>query len=177
MQEQAELASFTKASENSREKNLSVAKLQAFVMPLLTTVIGSSSVLTLVYGGYLAIHGEITVGQFVAFNSYIGMLVWPMIAAGECVTHVSQGMASVARVKKIFDEQPDIVDESNGTSLQLQGGITLRNLTFAYPGHEDTLALQNISVTVAPGETLAIVGRTGCGKSTLVNLLVRLYDV
>jgi len=142
-------------------------------------IIGTSTLITLLYGGYLAIHGEITVGQFVAFNSYVGMLVWPMMAVGECITHISQGLASLGRIYGIFQEQPEIVDseKTNHAITSLKGEIRLNKLTFAYPDMPEVTVLEDVSVTVKPGETLAILGRTGSGKSTVPSLLVRLYDV
>lgn len=178
VQEKKELLAFSKVNLLNREKNLGVARLMALVIPLLNFVVGISTLITLLYGGRLAILGEITLGQFVAFNSYVGMLVWPMIAVGECVSSFSQGMASVKRVDVILKEKPDITD-GPGTRMDitaLRGGIDLKDLSFAYPGAESKIVLDRVSVSVAPGETLAVIGRTGCGKTTLMNLLVRLYD-
>ncbi len=175
VQEHRELAAFARANRNSKEKNLAVVRLMALVFPMLDLIIGVSSLLTLLYGGWLAICGDITLGQFVAFNSYINMLVWPMIAAGECVSSLSQGMASLKRIRMILDEVPDIADGKDTSVTELRGGIELRHLTFDYPGTH-VHALEDISVKVAPGETLAIIGRTGAGKTTLVSLIERLYD-
>ncbi|MGN0793513.1 MAG: ABC transporter ATP-binding protein [Aristaeellaceae bacterium] len=179
VQERRELQAFAQTTRNTQEKNLRVVRLQALVMPLMDVIIGCSSLLTLVYGGYLAIHGEITVGQFVAFNSYIGMMVWPMAAVGECITSISQGTASLSRIFSIFMEKPDIVDsgKTDRSITRLSGDVKLDHLTFAYPGHPDTPVLRDISVTIRPGETLAIIGRTGAGKTTIPSLLTRLYDV
>ena len=179
VQERKELYAFAKTTEFTKEKNLNVVRLQALMMPIMDLIIGTSTLLTLLYGGYLAIHGEITVGQFVAFNSYVGMLVWPMMAVGECITHVSQGLASLGRIFSIFQEQPEIVDgeQTNHDLIALKGEIKLNKLTFAYPDMPEVTVLEDISVTVKPGETLAILGRTGSGKSTIPSLLVRLYDV
>ena len=179
VQERKEIAAFAKTTEFTKDKNLNVVRLQAMMMPVMDLIIGTSTLLTLLYGGYLAIHGEITVGQFVAFNSYVGMLVWPMMAVGECITHVSQGLASLGRIFGIFQEQPDIVDgeQTDHSVTGLKGEIKLNKLTFAYPDMPDVTVLEDVSVTVKPGETLAILGRTGSGKSTIPSLLVRLYDV
>ena len=179
VQERKELYAFAKTTEFTKEKNLNVVRLQALMMPIMDLIIGTSTLLTLLYGGYLAIHGEITVGQFVAFNSYVGMLVWPMMAVGECITYVSQGLASLGRIFSIFQEQPEIVDgeQTNHDLTALKGEIKLNKLTFAYPDMPEVTVLEDISVTVKPGETLAILGRTGSGKSTIPSLLVRLYDV
>ncbi len=179
VQERKELYAFAKTVAFTREKNLGVVRLQALVMPLLDLVVGLSSLLTLVYGGYLAIYGEINVGQFITFNSYVTMLVWPMMAVGECITSVSQGLASLRRLCGIFDAKPDIVDSdrTDDSLTSLHGDIAINHLTFAYPDQPETTVLDDVSVTVRAGETLAVLGRTGSGKSTLPNLLMRLYDV
>ena len=176
VQERKELAAFAKASANSREKNLHVVKLVALVLPLLDLVVGLSLLLTLVFGGRMAVYGEITVGQFVSFNGYVTMLVWPMIAVGESVSSMSQGMASLRRIRAILDEKPEIRDEGDPSVTSLEGEIEFRDLTFRYPGSAGLPALEGVSVHVAAGETLAVIGRTGCGKTTLVNLLERLWD-
>ncbi len=177
VQERKELAAFAKASANSRKKNLHVVKLIALVLPLLDLVVGLSLLLTLIFGGRMAIYGEITIGQFVSFNGYVTMLVWPMIAVGESVSSMSQGMASLRRIRAILDEQPEIRDEGDPAVTALKGEIEFRDLTFRYPGSAVSLpALDGVSVHVAAGETLAVIGRTGCGKTTLVNLLERLWD-
>ena len=176
VQERKELAAFAKVNQMNQDKNMDVARTQALFLPLLDLIIGISGLLTLLYGGYLAIAGDITLGQFEAFNLYIAMLVWPMMAAGECITFISQGMASLKRVQVILDERPDIVDGPEARGVEgLKGEIDLDGLTFAYPG-QDCPALENISVHVSQGETLAILGRTGSGKTTLANLLLRLYN-
>ena len=178
VQEHFELAAFALKNKNTKEKNLGVVRLIALVMPLLDLVIGLSMLITLIYGGYLTIQGVISVGQFVAFNSYVGMLVWPMIAVGECVSSMSQGLASLGRIRTILEEVPDIADtpECRHEITALQGTIVFDHLTFTYPDTSGEPVLNDISVTVQKGETLAIVGRTGCGKTTMVSLLERLYD-
>ena len=177
VQEHKELAAFALVNLKAKEKNLGVVRLQALMMPLMDLVIGASSLLTLLYGGYLAVVGEITLGQFVAFNSYVGMLVWPMMAVGEAITSISQGMASLKRIHKIFQEEPDIIDVATSReTTALEGEIDLKHLTFAYPSQPDTAVLEDVNLHVARGETLAILGRTGSGKTTLPSLLLRLYD-
>ena len=178
VQEHNELAVFAVTNKNNQEKNLSVVRLQALFVPLLDLIVGASSLLTLLYGGYLAIDGTISLGQFVAFNSYIGMLVWPMIAAGECITYVSQGLASLKRIMTISQEQPDIVDGPEVKPVEhLEGDLVFDHLTFSYPGESNAPALSDICLHVEKGSTLAVLGRTGSGKTTLANLLMRLYDV
>ena len=176
VQEMAQLKAFARINAKNREKNLAVVRLVAIAIPVLELIIGLSLLATLLYGGRLAIYGQITPGQFVAFNSYVGMLVWPMIAVGEAVSSVSQGMASLKRIRAILDERPDIRDEGDPAITGLKGEIALNGLTFAYPGAESRPALKDISVRVKAGETLAVIGRTGSGKTTLASLLTRLWD-
>ena len=134
VQERQELAAFARVNRLNQDRNMAVARTQALFMPLLDLVIGVSGLLTLLYGGYLTIAGEITLGQFEAFNLYIAMLVWPMLAAGECITFISQGMASLKRIRTILDEKPEIVDGAEVKDVAaLRGEIDLDGLTFAYP--------------------------------------------
>lgn len=178
VQERQELKAFAKANQNNKDKNMNVVRLQAIVMPLLDALVGLASVITLLYGGYLVVEGEISGGQFVAFNQYITMLVWPMIAVGDSINTFSQGLASMSRIQSIFDAEPEIRDtEKTDTSIQkLEGEIRLSGLNFRY---KEALpeALQDISVTIPKGSTLAILGRTGSGKTTIANLLLHMYNV
>ena len=177
VQERKELAAFARANGNCREKNLRVVRLMAFFLPMLDLIVGISLLLTLAYGGRMAIFGEITVGQFVTFNGYVTMLIWPMIAVGESISGLSQGLASMRRIRTILDEQPEIVDEGDPSITSLKGDIEFRDLTFRYPGApENHPALDHVSVHVPAGETLAVIGRTGCGKTTMMSLLERLWD-
>lgn len=177
VQERKELYAFAKTNLKNKDKNMAVVRLRAIFMPVLDLIIGASLLITLLLGGYLAINGTITVGQFIAFNSYIGMLVWPMMAVGECITSISQGMASARRIFRIFCEKPEIVDGENVKNVEtLRGEVELKNLTFAYPDADKTNVLKNISVHVPAGSSLAVMGRTGSGKTTLANLMLRLYD-
>jgi ATP-binding cassette subfamily B protein len=176
VQERKELKEFAKANLKNKERNLRVVKLQAFIMPLLDILIGFSSVITLLYGGYLTIRGDITIGRFIAFNQYINMLVWPMIATGDSITFFSQGIASIKRIQNIFNEKPEIYEEKYVKPVkQLNGKIEFKELSFQYT-EENTEVLKQISLTVEQGNTLAILGRTGSGKTTIANLLLRLYN-
>lgn len=178
VQEEKEIESFSRTNLNNKKANLQVVKLQATVLPLLDLLIGISSVITLLYGGKLVLDGVITPGKFVAFNSYIGMLVWPMIAAGDSINMLSQGFASIKRVRTIFMEQSEIVDgpECDNKITELSGEIAINRLTFSYKEGTSPV-LQDISVKIPKGNTLAILGRTGSGKTTIANLLLRLYNV
>ncbi len=176
VRERAELRAFAKANKNAMDKNLRVVRLQSVVMPLLDVIIGLSSLSTLIYGGSLALTGEITLGRFVAFHQYINMLVWPMIACGDAINMFSQGTASIRRIQDIFDEKPEVSDQADAAGpAQIKGDITLSHLTFVHRGQSGP-TLKDISLSVPAGTTLAIIGGTGSGKSTLVNLLLRLYN-
>lgn len=177
VQEEKDFEAFEEASRNSMEKNLSMVKLRAVIGPVFDTITGLSILVTLVFGGRMVLAGQVSIGQFVAFNSYIGMLVWPMIACGDCVNLFSQAAAAFKRIALIFEEQPDIVDKSTEAMqrVELQGEITMKNLTFTYPDGELPV-LQDLDLHVAAGETLAILGRTGSGKSSMADLLLRVYD-
>lgn len=191
VRERAQLAVFTKANEKTREKNLALVRLQAVVMPLLEVLVGVSSLITLIYGGYLAIVGEITLGRFVAFHQYVNMLVWPMIACGDAMNTFAQGSASLKRVRAVMTAEPEIkdapqtaqtadgrggkADVQEGQRNVLSGRITFSHLTYTHKGAREP-ALQDICLEVPAGTTLAVIGRTGSGKTTLVDLLLRLYN-
>ncbi|MCM1190101.1 MAG: ABC transporter ATP-binding protein/permease [bacterium] len=179
VQEDKDFASFEEASVNSMEKNLSVVKLRAIFGPALDAVTGLSLLLTLILGGKMVLNGQVTIGQFVAFNSYIGMLVWPMIACGDCINSFSQAAAAYHRIAAIFKVQPEILDPcpqlTESDAAPLNGDIRLNDLTFTYPDGE-TPVLEHVSLHIRPGEMLGILGRTGSGKSSLADLLLRVYD-
>jgi len=177
VQEEKDFKAFEKASENSMRKNLETIKLWTVVGPLLDVVTGVSILLTLVFGGRMVLNGQVSIGQFVAMNSYIGMLVWPMIACGDCVNSFTQASAAFKRIAMIFAEKPDIIDKSlpSEQDIKLQGGITLRDLSFTYPDGTEPV-LRHVNLEIKPGEMLAVLGRTGSGKSSLSDLLLRVYD-
>ena len=176
VREKSQRYRFLKENRNTMDKNLKIAKIQSIVIPLLDVLIGLSSLLTLIYGGYLALLGDITLGRFVAFNQYINMLVWPMLACGDSVNMFSQGAASIRRIQDIFESQPEIHDSEQTKAVDaISGEITFNHLTFIHRGHSEP-TLSDITLHVPAGTTLAIIGRTGNGKSTLVNLLLHLYN-
>lgn len=179
VQEDRDLASFDTASRNSMEKTLSAVKLWAVAGPFLDVVTGISLLLTLIFGGRMVLNGQVSIGQFVAFNSYIGMLVWPMIACGDSINIFTQAAAAFKRIALIFQEKPDIVDMypemKQYADMQLKGEIDIKDLTFTYPDGEYPV-LSHVDLHVAQGEMLGILARTGSGKSTLADLLLRVYD-
>ncbi len=178
VQEEEDFKAFARASENVKEKNLAVVKLRAVFGPSLDAVTGISLLLTLIFGGKMVLAGTISVGQFVAFTTYISMLVWPMIACGDCINMFSQASAAFQRISCIFREEPDIVDREGipeGEDVKIRGELTLKDLTFTYPDGEEPV-LQSVNLHVKAGEMLGILGRTGSGKSSLADLLLRVYD-
>lgn len=176
VRERAELRAFAKKNANTMGKNLGIAKMQSIVMPLLDVIIGLSVLITLIYGGYLALVGDITLGRFVAFNQYVNMLVWPMLACGDAINMFSMGSASIQRIQNIFNEDPAVFDREEVAPIDpIKGDITFSHLTFIHKGHSEP-TLEDINLHVPAGTTLAIIGRTGNGKSTLVNLLLHLYN-
>lgn len=175
VQEKAQRRAFYQANKNSMDKNLDIARLQSIVMPLLDVVIGATGLITLLYGGYLALLGDITLGRFIAFNQYVNMLVWPMLACGEAINMFSQGDASAKRVQEIMESKPAIYDAKDVVAVEeIKGHIRFDHLTFIHRGAVEP-TLKGITLDVPAGTTLAIIGRTGNGKSTLVNLLLHLY--
>lgn len=175
VQEEAEIARFDKAADNYVVKSMNMIKLWGLFMPIMQLIAGISYLIVLAYGGIMVIHARITLGDLVAFISYLGMLIWPMMAVGRVINVLQRGAASMERLNALFDQTPDVNDHPEAVPVSsLKGDIDFRNLSFAYP--DGTQALRNISIKVEKGKTLAIIGRTGSGKTTLVNLLLRLYN-
>lgn len=178
VQEAKDMEAFEQVARENQEANLKVVKLRAIVLPLLDGLIGLASGLTLLYGGYLVVSGGITLGKFVAFNSYVMLLVWPMMAAGESITMISQGAASWKRVRSLFAQQPEVTDDSltDESITGIGSSIEFRDLRFRYQP-ELPEVFSGLDASIPAGATVGILGRTGCGKSTLVSLLTRLYNV
>src|SRR5690242_4772413 len=179
-QEQAETAAFRRLSDDYLARNLRLARVQGVFFPLLTLLGGLSALVVLYVGGRLVIAGSITVGGFIAFGVYLGMLVWPMIALGWAVNLVQRGAASMGRINELFRQVPAIDEPDTPATLPpARNGraVEFRDVWFTYPGAPERGAvLQAISFRIEAGRSLAVVGATGSGKSTLVDLLVRTYD-
>jgi ATP-binding cassette subfamily B protein len=199
-QESAELERFRLANEEYIRRNRRLVVVQGFFFPSMTFFLGLAAMLVLWFGSRLVINGSITLGEFVAFNAYLTMLAWPMIAFGWVTNIVQRGLASWKRLLEVLTVEPAIADDSpaeagrhlpqdvgsgfspayvasgfSRTSLSrtFRGDIEFRNLTFSYNGHP---VLRGISAHIKAGQTAALVGLTGSGKSTLISLLARLHD-
>ena len=177
-QERHEIERFSAANREYVRRNRVLIRLQGMFFPSMTLFLGFGSLLVLWVGSRDVINGQITLGEFVAFNSYLVMLSWPMIAFGWVTNMLQRGMASWRRMLEVLDARPDISDAGAteaGRAAPLTGAIDIRDLTFAYPGAERPV-LDRVSLTIAPGQTVALVGGTGSGKSTLISLLPRLHQ-
>ncbi|MGM0934000.1 MAG: ABC transporter ATP-binding protein [Bacteroidota bacterium] len=166
---------FTELSNGSRDKNIALVKVQAFFFPLMVLLIGISNVLVIYIGGRQYINGLIDLGVIVEFLLYVNMLTWPIASIGWVTSLVQQAEASQERINEFLDEEPEITNPKQ-TPDDIQGDIAFKNVNFTYDDTNIT-ALKNISFEVNSGETLAIIGKTGAGKSTILELIGRLYDV
>jgi ATP-binding cassette subfamily B multidrug efflux pump len=175
-QENAEIAAFQSLNYEYAERNLSLVRVGAVMRPLMQFLIGAGFVLIIWYGGMLAARHEMTTGQFTEFNLYLTRLIWPLIALGYVINLYQRGTASLKRMNAIMAIQPDIKDADDvKPQSAIQGKIEFRNLTFRY--HEtDEPVLYDINLTIEAGQTVAFVGRTGSGKSTIANIISRLID-
>jgi len=175
-QEGAEIAAFNELNRQYAEKNLSLVRIDSLMRPLMTFLIGMGFVLIIWVGVPAAIRGEISVGQFTVFNMYLFRLIWPLIALGYVVNLYQRGTASLKRMNSILAIQPTIADSPNAIDKSPDAGeIEFRQLTFSYKAKGE-IVLREINLHIAPGQTVAFVGRTGSGKSTLVNLIPRVVD-
>jgi len=173
-QEEAEIASFETANQEYIRRSLLLVRLMAMLWPTLEFVLGLSLMITLFVGGREVIEHRITVGQFTSYNVYMVQLTWPMIAIGWVVNLFQRGTASVVRIDELLKHPPSITDSPTAANIPIAGDIEFRKLTFAYPGAPPVL--KNIDLKIPAGSSLAIVGPTGSGKSTLVNLIPRIHD-
>jgi ATP-binding cassette subfamily B protein len=177
-QEPHEIARFARANEEYVRRNRVLIRLQGMFFPSMTFFLGIGSLLVLWLGSREAIAGRITVGEFVAFNAYLMMLSWPMIAFGWVTNILQRGMASWKRMLDVLDAPPEVDDRDvteAGRRADIRGSIEIRRLTFAYPGASHP-ALEDVSLRIEAGETAAFIGATGSGKSTLIGLLPRLHN-
>jgi ATP-binding cassette subfamily B multidrug efflux pump len=183
VQEEAEIAGFESANQEYIKRSLRLVRLMGMLWPTLETMLGLAIVLVLWLGGREVIYGRITVGGFVAFTTYMVQLTWPIIALGWVINIFQRGTASMGRINEILVEKPEIEDSEavkvkseageSPVATQMLGEIEFRHLNFAY---NSTPVLHDINLRIPAGSSLAIVGPTGSGKTTLVSLIPRIYD-
>ena len=201
-QEKPELEKMQRYSNDFVDQNIKMAKLSGVFHPLNGVVISLSMIVILIYGGRSVLIGNITIGDFIAFFSYLGMLIWPMFAIGWIVDMYQRGSASLKRLNEIWQQEPEIADNAltDHEITEIKGSLTVNNLSFKYKtplpknsGEENHFSqkkevtvpaseiemptiFDNISTNIEAGKTLAICGRTGCGKTTFIDLICRVYD-
>ena len=176
VQEEDEMQKFEKLNDDMMESNLSMVKVSSYLSPIIELCFSISFVLNLIIGGNMVLKGSISLGDFIAFNGYLTMIINPVISIGKIITVFQRGIASLKRLNEIFDEKPEIKDGEKMINTSIKGEIQMRDLSFSYPNSTDK-KLNRINITIPKGHTLGIVGRTGSGKTTLVSLLLKLYNV
>ena len=178
VQEKAMLGFFTKNSETYRKNAVGLAKVEAVYFPSITLLIGLSTLLTIMIGGLYYIHGthQIGLNTIVEFVMYINMLTFPVSAIGLTASMIQRAAASQRRINEFLDMEPVIHDNPGAQQVELKGAIEFDRVNFTYP-HTGIEAIRDFSLTIKPGEKIAIVGRTGSGKSTIAQLILRMYDV
>ena len=177
VKEAKELIAFKALNRENEDTNISYTKSAVLLRILVTLFIESVICVILGYGGYLVYQGEFNAGQLVEFIGYFTSIVWPIMAVSELIDMASRGKASLKRISELLDAKRDVVDRPDVTPLpEIKGDIEFRNLTFNYPDGEYD-ALENISFTIHAGENVGLIGKTGSGKSTLVDLILRTYNV
>jgi len=176
VQESRDLNAFDRMTTEVMNKNKRVSILNALFQPLISIIVGVSYCIGIGYGSYLVFQDEITLGQLVAFNIYLGMLIWPMISFGEFINILQRGSASAERLETVLAEEAEVKDVADPVYIEAPTSIEMKGLTFTYPTAAHP-SLNNISFRLERGETLGIVGKTGSGKSTLLKQLLRQYPI
>jgi ATP-binding cassette subfamily B protein len=174
VQERLDEKRFSDITEDVYNKNMAVARVDAFFEPTIRFCVGLSYIIGLTYGIYLVFRNQITLGDLVSFNMYLGMIVWPMFAIGELINIMQRGGASLERIDETLNSKADVQSAANPVHVANPTRIELNDVTFRYPSSTiDNLT--NVSLTLNQGQTLGVVGRTGSGKSTLLKQLLREY--
>jgi len=166
---------FDQESRNYKMASLSLAKTNAFFIPVIVSLIGLSTIIIVYFGGLKSINNELSIGEILQFIFYINMLTWPIASIGWVTSLIQRAAASQKRVNEFLQENPEITDKKNSVTFE-NGNIIFNNVCFTY-SNTNTEALKNVSFEIEKGKTLAITGKTGSGKSTLANLICRLFDV
>lgn len=175
-QEEEEIKAFEAYSQNRVHSHMNLIKVSASLGPASQICFGFSFLLFIIYGSKLVMAGSITIGDFVAFNTYIMTIMSPILNIARIIEIWQKGFASISRLDKIFEEKQTLALEVTSNDFLINGEIEIKNLSFSYPGHMKKV-LKNINLKIPKGHTLGVLGQTGSGKTTLVNLLLRLYDV
>jgi ATP-binding cassette subfamily B multidrug efflux pump len=176
VQEEADRERFKKTTDHVFSKNISVARIDAIFEPTVKILVGTSYLIGLCYGAVLVFRNEISLGEMVSFNMFLGMLIWPMFAIGELINIMQRGNASLDRINETLGVKPDVKETADPLDVAVPDTITLDRVTFRYPSSTiDNLV--DISFTLKRGQTLGIVGRTGSGKTTLLKQLLREYPI
>ncbi|MGB9787957.1 MAG: ABC transporter ATP-binding protein [Dictyoglomus turgidum] len=177
VQEEAELKKFIEKAQDLLSKNIHLVKAWGFMFPTIELLANLSILLVFLLGGLEVIKGNISLGDFIAFNSYLGLLIWPMNALGWVVNNFQRGRASLERINEVLDEIPDIKDSPKSIKKEtLEGYITFKNVYFKYPSSTKWI-LEDISIEIKPGKFLGITGPVGSGKTSLVSLIPRLFNI
>lgn len=176
VQEEEEVRNFEKLNNQMMDANLEMVKTSSILSPVIELCFTISFVLNLIVGGNMVIKGTISLGDFIAFNTYLTMIMAPIISIGRVITIIQRGMASLKRLNEIFDAEAEIKDGKAMIIRPIEGEVEFKNLSFVYPGTNETV-LENINMKIPRGHTLGIIGKTGSGKSTIANLLLKLYNV
>jgi ATP-binding cassette subfamily B protein len=178
VREDSETNLFKVLSSDYVKRNMEMIKIQAFIMPILFLITGLSLIIVVWLGGIKVIQHEMNLGQIAAFIVYLGELIWPMIAFGWVTNIIQQAEASMKRLNKIFAEPYEINDrfETDYSIKEINGKITFRNVSFRY-GENLPYILKNIDLEIKQGQTIAVMGYTGSGKTSFINLIPRMYDV
>ncbi|NRD79065.1 ATP-binding cassette domain-containing protein [Bacillus sp. BRMEA1] len=174
-QEQEDIEDFRKQSEDVVQKNIVVAKIDSLYDPTISIIVGISFFLSIVFGAKYVLNNELTIGQLISFNTYLGLLIWPMLAFGWLFNIVERGRASNDRVSALLSEKVDITDRDAVLNTSPMGEIEYKISEFIYPGESHSV-LKEIYFSLKRGETLGIVGKTGSGKTTLLKLLIREFE-
>lgn len=167
---------FDQMNRENYEKNVDLVKLQSFFRPFIVFISSISFLSVMYFGGHAVISKQISLGDFVAFNMYLDLLIWPLMAFGMVINVMQRGSASMERINELLNVEPEILDPyPNAEPIDLHT-VEFKNVTYSYPNSE-VAALQNVSFKLERGKKLAIIGRTGSGKTSVINLLLRFYDL